>query len=426
MTAVARGGGGVPSDDAARGDQGGVVHVVEFVDGDGAALLGMIASVGRRLGVVPAIVVVGPERAARRAASLGCLVLGRLCPPLRSPRLAARSIRFVVADACRRAPEATTLVVWGSASLAATVAPLLAEPEDRLLVPGRSRSMRWVALGEQTAQPERRARRLRGIDAVVLDASWIVPLGQRSPGVAVEFLPPWVDATAVGSLERTRPAPDRAALRARWQVGDATVVVGAVGPEPSWTDYRRAADIVGIAAVRGADVRLVGHPAMARAWRTQRWMDEVGLARNPLLVDEDADRPWAIAAGLDAALVLGDGVRTAGGEAIGRRSVAGPAGRLTTTPTIAGLWLAAAGVPLIVEEGALDPHLVGCDGDAPCPSLVRVDDPLRATRTLLHWVQSPGDRADAGRRAKAAVAEAELPGGWRRLLLADAAATAAS
>ena len=79
---------------------------------------------------------------------------------------------------------------------------------------------------------------------------------------------------------------------------------------------------------------------------------------------------------------------------------------------IAALWLAAAGVPLLVEEGAIDSELVGVGEDA----IFRRDDPLRATRSLLQWCGSADGRRLAAARGSQAVRSTGVPSEWRRAL----------
>jgi hypothetical protein len=153
-------------------------------------------------------------------------------------------------------------------------------------------------------------------------------------------------------------------------------------------------DIVGIAAVRGARVRLIASPAMARAAATARWVSEVGLAESPVVFDAIAHDPVALAEVIDVGLVLGDGTATAGAAARGARGrgVGGLLAAASIAPSVPvghrGLtwqasWWAAAGLPLIVEEGSFDAEGSSMtEGGSPIGTFRR-DDPLRATRILL-------------------------------------------
>jgi hypothetical protein len=386
--------------------EGGPLHVVEVPEGSGDVLIAMIAAIGRELGLRagegPRVFVVGPERTAARAVLEGCRLMGRFCPPLRSPLLATRSLRAAI-DA---AGTGDGLVVWGSPVLAGLVHGLRRSAGGRL---------EWVVTGTIGPMPSWVLRRVRGLRATVLSESLVAPLGRILTGVSLESVQPWIGRAS--PLANVSPSTlSRESLRAEWDADDDVLVVGLAGPEPAWTDYRRAADVAGIAAVRGTRVRLIGHPDTARAWRTQRWMEEVGLARNPLLVDERISRPWEVLAGLDVGLALGDGVRTAGAEAGGRRwstLTSRGAGQATVmaTPSIGALWFARSGLPVLVEEGAIDPELVGAEGDA----RFAVDDPLRATREVILFAKDRAACSAAGGRAKAAVDATVLPTCWGRI-----------
>jgi hypothetical protein len=394
-------------------DSSAPFHIVEVAEGHGESLVALIAELAHAHGVAATVYLVGPRSAALAAASFGCTVIGHCCPPLRSPALAARTIRSGV-DAVS-AGSSRRCVVWGSAELAAILA-------------GGGRAIHWVPIGAIARLRPWWARRLRGVHATVLMNELIPVLGQMFDGLTIDVAEPWIGECADDARGMIPIQPDpsgRMVIREAWGADDDTLVVGVVGPEPTWTDYRRAADVVGIAAVRGANVLLVGHPSCARADRSRRWMTEVGLRHNPLLVDERMARPWEIAHALDVGLVLGDGVRTAGGEAGGRRwsgrgltiaparflaECTGPSVVLAT-PALPALWLARAGVPLLIESGAIEPELVGGSGDA----TFDVGDPLRATRAVLEWAREPAIRATVGQRGIDAIRGASQPSGWGRV-----------
>jgi hypothetical protein len=399
-------------------ESGPPLHVVEAVEGDGEQLVALVAELAVSADVDrPAVLIVGPERTARWATSLGCNVVGRICPVLRSPLLSARSIRAMVRHGLKSggAGAQPRLAVWGSPHCAAICSDL-------------SPDLTWVPFGSLGRLPEVLGRRLAGVRALAPDQETADRLRHRYDGLRVVVLPPGLATKGIA----LGPAIARSALRAEWRADEETLVVGAIGPAPAWTDYRRAADVVGIAAVRGAKVLLVGHPDSARAWRTRRWMQEVGLERHPLLVDERIARPWELATGLDAGLLLGDGARTAGAEAGGRRwgwlshwpwanartddpaASEGPdcPSVPVSMPSIGGLWLARAGVPLVVEQGAIDRQAVGVDVEFD----FRVDDPLRATRTLIGWWRDPAARRRAAESTQAALAAANHARRWSELM----------
>lgn len=305
------------------------------------------------------------------------------------------------------------IMVWGSTACAAIVA-------------GLDRPMRWCAMGPVEAVSSRLAAELREIETVALSSDHAAEVAAVAPGALIEVLEPWVG-------DRQAFAERREVLRERWGADAGMLMVGVIGPVTTWTDFRRAADIVGIAAARGVRVTLVGHPDAARAERTEGWMREIGLDWLPLTVDRAMAEPWRVAPGLDAAIVLGDGVATAGADAAGRR------GRWFTdrtlrpqrAPTFAALWLAAAGVPLLVEEGAIDPTLVGVEPVGTGTSTVfRRSDPLHATRSLLLWssptglagsagetgVDGTARRREAGDRGRSVARSPALPRAWRRVL----------
>ncbi len=382
------------------------VHLVEARDDDEATTFGLIAELARALALPARVAILGPASASIAAEAVGCEVIARWCPPLRESRLGARGVRRMLEAVDAEAP----LAVWSSSACAAIVASL-------------GRPMRWFVSGPSERLSARREEALRGMRTVVFSAAHALDVGGVAPGTDIEVIQPWIGAASGPFLS---PAGTRERLRKEWGVDEATVVVGVVGPVTTWTDFRRAADIVGIAAVRGARVRLLGHPDAARRSRTTDWMGQIerqmdrgpqapsGPPSGPPIGDARIAQPWRIAAGLDVGLVLGDGVSTAGADAAGRRGRWFTDRSLTPQrrPSWSALWLAAAGVPLLVEEGAIEPELVGLGEDA----IFRRDDPLRATRSLVRWCGSADLRGLAGMRGGQAMRSTGVPSEWRRAL----------
>jgi hypothetical protein len=168
-------------------------------------------------------------------------------------------------------------------------------------------------------------------------------------------------------VDPARLVDKRAQLRTEWGVADGTFVVGLLGDPVGAMDARRAADIVGVARVRGLDVVLIVHPRAARVGLVLRWT----AALRPSLgdvrwfrTDERLSQPWRVARAFDAVLALGPGVRTAGGAAT--RAVIDP------RPS---LWAHAAGVPIVAEAHPSTSQVA--------TSTFAVDDPLAGTRAIL-------------------------------------------
>ncbi len=298
---------------------------------------------------------------------------------------------------------------------AADVARLVAGEHSAFIVGPRSGERLAAALGlsvvgsfcpplRSPALARRSLRRALAAHPSRVVAWWGTPVlgAGEARCVRSDNPPPFVDAT--------RLAGDRATLRARWNAGDETMVVGLLGDPPSRLDARRAAEIVGIAAVRGVDIRLIVHPATARFGMTAPWLQELALDR--LMVgDEAMARPWETVAGLDVALVLGDGLATAGAAAADPRfRMFGAALRqpIPLSP-LPGLWAQAAGVPILAERGVLDAGLPSAEFD--------LDDPLHGTRALIAWSANRGLlRAATDQPRSRAASTAELRGAWARFL----------
>ena len=376
------------------------LHVIEVADGLGEPLLAYVAEVGAALGVRPRVAIVGPAKSAELAAGYGCIVAAQHCPTLRDPALAIRSTRAMVraANGGERCGE-RDVVVWGSSELAA-------------LLIGVSRGFTWVVVGNVTRLPGILARRLGGVQTFGIELSdeHLARLGGWFDGLIVRS----VGAGLADAAPRA-PREDRCSLRRRWGADDETLVVGVFGPTPSSTDFRRASDVVGIAAVRGARVMLVGHPASARAARSLRWMAEVGLDRMPLVLDQRLAEPWEVADALDLGLILGDGARTAGADVSRRRggSMLAVASRwvglgdsIVAQPHLAPLWLSRAGVPMVCERSSADPD---------DPMSFDVDNPLRATRAILALAarRSSLDRERTRSRERSALSATDPA--WGRL-----------
>jgi hypothetical protein len=368
------------STDPEQGASEAAVHVIESAEADAPAIAARLAAVAG--GISPRVLLLGPSAAAFPFVACGCQLVGHVQAPLGDPRLALRALRRELAGV-GRGPR----VCWGSSIAAASLARV-------------GRLDCWCAIGavEPLTSAERAALASTTIevtsDAQAADCLACVGRDGGRPETRIaRRRAPSGDAP----FERVTPCgaggTGRRHLRAALGVDDATVLVGVVGPLVAWTDLRRAVDIVGIAAVRGARVRLVGSPAMARASETARWIAEVGLPESPLVLDPIGHDPLALTEAIDMGLVLGDGFATAGAAARGDRGrgigaiLAASSLRTVRVARHRGLtwqagWWAAAGVPLLVEEGSFINEAEE-SGSCAWTRTFRGDDPLRATRLLL-------------------------------------------
>jgi hypothetical protein len=376
---------GVMSGDSEGDRSAGIVHVVESAVADAPALAALLcAASGERS---PRVVLIGSASAASAFVAAGCRVIGRVQPPLGDPRLGLRALRRALA-----AVEADGRVCWGSSIAAACVARIggldcwcatgAAEP----LLRSEIAALAGVTIA---ATCDAHAEQCRACARSTLGAGEGSAIGRGLASVLRELRP---------SRPNGQDSVDRDARRRRRRselgADDETTLVGVVGPLVAWTDLRRAMDIVGIAAVRGARVRLIASPAMARAAATARWVSEVGLAESPVVFDAIAHDPVALAEVIDVGLVLGDGTATAGAAARGARGrgVGGLLAAASIAPSVPvghrGLtwqasWWAATGLPLIVEEGSFDAGGSSMTERGSPIGTFRRDDPLRATRVLL-------------------------------------------
>ncbi len=375
-------GGAVDASPASR-----PIHVVACAAPDAPSIAALLRATSDE--AAPRVLLLAPTAAAKPFLAVGCQLLGRFQPPLGDPRLGRRGLRLALAQL---GPGERWC--WGSSIAAATVA--MADRLDR-----------WIAVGAAEPLLKAERRRLGQVRIVVAGDEYAARCracaGTEGP-VTGDLL---ASAAVSGPFAQPRPTDDargrerRRRLRAQLGADEATTLVGVVGPAVAWTDLRRAMDIVGIAAVRGARVRLVGSPLMARATATARWIEEVGLPESPLVLDPIAHDPVRLGEAIDVGLVLGDGRATAGAAARGDRGSGVGAlleavglGRHGGVPlddhhrgaTWQATWWAQAGLPLLVEAGSFEPE------DAPRAARPRVaevfrrDDPLRATRALLDWI----------------------------------------
>jgi hypothetical protein len=338
-----------------------VLHVVDSTRGVGGCTAAYVATLARRDD--SRAILIGTAADEREARSAGLEPIAVFAPPLGAPVLATRAWREILRAAMAAQPIAKA-VCWSVASAAATARAL---PEAHVVCA--------LASGPDLGAASALARRIASFrpDEATALSERAAELTRSSLQWKVHRMEPEVD----GSWLRN----DRERVRRRWSAREHEFVVGLLGDPIDVVDARRGSDIVGIAAVRGLPVRLVVHPSSARFARSKRWMDEVRIA-SFLTGDVLLARPWEALCGLDAALILRDGISVAGAAARGR----GRAGldsfwtlREQAMSPLPALWAARAGVPLIVEAGALDDALLR-ELEA---RVFDSDDPLAATRALV-------------------------------------------
>jgi hypothetical protein len=374
---------------------GEAVHASQVVDAVAHAWSRsrvMAAADLRRHGGEGGIVLLGPDSAAR--------VLRNAAAPLRAAwQPAWRSVAFA-----RRGLDGLRLA-----------GPALGWGLDAGIAAARAAGWSITVLDEEPAPAAvRRALRTRPATAFValapaIAAAAAARLGLPGGVADIPVLAPILDPARLG---RTR-----AVHRQRWGATDRTLTVGLVGDPPDSTDARRAADLVGIAAIDGLDLRLVVHPAAARRAATVRWLASVGappfVVADPLIAT-----PWTLAGALDVVLVLRDGLTTAGAAA--RAGGGGPGCPVGSAAVIGSplpaLWSALGGAALLVEAGTA---LAGWDERLVAGS-IDPSDFLSGTRILRRWCLDPGERSAAGERGRAAAASLTAPEGalpaWRARL----------
>ncbi|GEM_PF-3040560 len=350
------------------GDPSGdsVVHVVQ----GGPCLAAFVAELARK--TASPTVFVGTLAGERDARVAGLAPVATFSPPLGETVLGLRSWRRVLQTVWAAHPAIDRATCWSTSTAAATRRAMptwkvtlgcAGGPEPSLgsaLMSGFAsfRPANAVAISDLAASACRGGGPGGGC-------------GSFGDGVttAVSRIPPSVR----GELLRR----DREQIRRRWSARTTDVVIGLLGEPADAVDARRAADVVGIAAVRGLPVRLVFHPHAARAERTWRWISEVDV-KMFLTRDVALARPWEVVAGLDAAIVLRDAV-TVAGAASRSRGWLRRSGREVAMSPLPACWAAAAGIPILAERGALDDSLAKELG----ATVFEADDPLAATRELL-------------------------------------------
>lgn len=316
-----------------------IVHLVDAATAGGAALAAAcIADLAAASPQRHLLLLAGgaAERSACRRA--GCPPIATVTPPIGEAVLARRLIR-----AALRRSDAAALVTWGVGALAVGLG---------LPMPIAFAATVGPSPGIATTFARRRLRSA-WIPAVAFD-SGVARDVESTLGLPAEVVP--------APIDRSRIERDRRAIREQWGADDETLCLGFLADPPRWSDARRAADAVGVPRVRGARVRLIVHPDAARLAATRRWLEELKLA-DLLVVDPRVSEPWGIVAGLDAALLGGDGLATCGSSADGDRRVTGdePWAPWSLAPRsvspLPGLWARAAGVPTFDAERPLGgPH----------------------------------------------------------------------
>lgn len=327
--------------------------------------------------------------------------LGRIVPPLREAMLARRAVHDRLEASAIRA-KLDLVVAWGVGAWAAVTH----RTEPTLFIapvgPPPCLATWWVR--RQRIRRDRSHPRVgRATEAIAWSAEAAVET-EAATGIRPMVLAPTVDRTILeNDAERGSSAADPGVARVRWSwgAGAETIVVGLFSDPPAAGDLRRAAEIVGFASVRGADVRLIAHPSSARRAMTMRWLRSLVIRtasgdarRSDSFVRFDAriGEPWRIADALDVGLLLGDGVASAGPAARSfREGCSGawwPWSLTLRAPNPApAAYATAAGLPLIADIRAFDRSLEG-EGVSRYDS----DDPLAGTRSLLALCANPSRR----------------------------------
>ncbi len=192
--------------------------------------------------------------------------------------------------------------------------------------------------------------RRRGVPVLAADGDVARELHDAGCDAAqVAILPPGVDASTI-DLEQRR------LLREQWRADETTFVIGLLGEPPAVADGDLALSAAGRVALIGREVKVVLHHAAALPGGLRRWMGKLGIGEVPV-IDDRAEEPWRIAAGLDAALLAprrrAVPQRPHGRLARGAASALHWLGRdeVIGDPTaLPALWAMAAGVPLIAAR----------------------------------------------------------------------------
>lgn len=190
--------------------------------------------------------------------------------------------------------------------------------------------------------------------------------------------------------------PSRAALRAKWDVADSTLLVGLLSQPISWGNARAAASIVTLPVTANRDVRLLVHPDALRLREAQDWARPLKLD-DALVQESDLAEPWRVFAGLDAALWLG-GPRNAyvpGGALAYRGSLPMPG----MQPI---LWAMAAGLPVVAGRCAASEIAIedGVNGTLIGPGSI-----ADGAEAMVHLHDDAAMRATLGESARQTIHE---------------------
>jgi glycosyltransferase involved in cell wall biosynthesis len=318
------------------------VRVLHLIDpgspGGGACTLQLLGDALSRIrSVHQEVALIGTAAHAVMAQRCGVQPAMRLAPSLRLAVTAYRSVRRWLHGREREAGPFDLLHAW--TAQAAVLATMLGPTRPRVAS---------LSVGPITGP---HVPLFRGMihrhPMSLLASSSAVAREYRTIGVderLVSILPPAVDPDAV------RPG-DRAALRARWRIDEGTFVVGLLSEPLNWADAWIGANVIARAAATGRRVRLIAHPRAARRSEARHWLRSLRF-EDVLILDEDLAEPWRIAAGLDAALLIGGELNVLDLSAAGSpwALLTGGGRRLRPLPGIMPLlWAMSAGVPVIAE-----------------------------------------------------------------------------
>lgn len=326
------------------------------------------------------LLVGGPPRvAAEPHAGPGLRLRGSLGAPRRFPPLAARGLRAFLrgrgAAGGWDVVHAWSLSAGALAAAGARGVPVVVSVVDDPAGRRPGPLLRFAA------------RRVSRGAAAVLPASEAVRASCAALGVhtdRLEVTPPGVDPAAL--------RVERRAVREAWGVEDSAFVVGLlVEPVPlghAWA----AGDAVGRLALTGRNSRVVVPAEPADRPGAAAWLRPLALARI-VIVDDAITRPWRVAAGLDAALVV-----TAGRPGQGRAAAA--RGAVRPVPgVLPALWAMAAGVPVVAEDSPVTREIAeGCAGPLLAPG-----DVNGAAQHLLRLATDRSRAAEIGAAGRALV-----------------------
>ncbi len=93
-------------------------------------------------------------------------------------------------------------------------------------------------------------------------------------------------------------------LRARWDAGDDTIVLAAMGEPASWTNLKEQANVAGRFGLLGHQVRLLVDPAFDLFDEALHWMNLVGL-QDVIRIEPAVSRPWLLGGAIDGVLLDG-------------------------------------------------------------------------------------------------------------------------